>query len=253
MRIAVAGGTGAVGRYVVAAAHQAGHSVLSISRSSGVDVRTGDGLAEALQGVDVVVDTTNTGTTNRAKAITFFTEEARQLQTVGAAQGVARLVALSIVGLERVPGFGYYEAKLGHEAALAAGPLPVTIVRATQFHEFPAQILSRVGLGPLALVPIMRIRPVAARAIGEALVGIATAPPATTIEIAGPEEKDLVALARSIVRKRRARMLVAPLPLPGRAGRAMRAGGLLPSSEARIVGPTFAEWLQGDDLASILP
>jgi len=102
-------------------------------------------------------------------------------------------------------------------------------------------------------VPIMRIRPVAARAIGEALVGIATAPPATTIEIAGPEEKDLVALARSIVRKRRARMLVAPLPLPGRAGRAMRAGGLLPSSEARIVGPTFAEWLQGDDLASILP
>jgi uncharacterized protein YbjT (DUF2867 family) len=253
MRIAVAGGAGAVGRYVVGAAHQAGHQVVSISRSSGVDVRTGDGLADALTGVDVLIDTTNAGTTNRAKAITFFTEEARQLQTVGAAQGVARLVVLSIVGLERVRGFGYYEAKLAHEAALEVGPLPVSIVRATQFHEFPAQILSRSGLGPLALVPIMKIRPVAARAVGEALMEIASAPPATTIEIAGPEEEDLVPLARSIVRKRRTRTLVVPLPVPGRAGRAMRAGGLLPSPGARIVGPTFAEWLQGDDLASILP
>jgi uncharacterized protein YbjT (DUF2867 family) len=216
-----------------------------------VDVSTGAGLPDALKGVDVVIDTTNAGTTDRAKATTFFTEVAENLQTTGAALGVARLVALSIVGLERVPGFGYYEAKLAHEAALRAGPLPVSIVRATQFHEFPAQILSRGGMGPLALVPVMRIQPVAARAVGEALVEIAVEPTATTVEIAGPEEKDLVALARAIVRKRQARMWVVPLPVPGRAGRAMRTGGQLPSPGARVIGPTFDEWLEGEDLDSL--
>jgi uncharacterized protein YbjT (DUF2867 family) len=251
MRIAVAGGTGAVGRYVVEAATQAGHHVVSISRRAGVDVRTGEGLSDALRGADVVIDTTNAGTTNRAKATAFFTEVAENLQTTRAALGVARLVALSIVGLERLPGFGYYEAKLAHEAALRAGPLPVSIVRATQFHEFPTQILSRGGVGPLALVPIMRIQPVAARAVGEVLVEIAAEPTATTVEIAGPEEKDLVSLARAVVRKRHARIWVAPLPVPGVAGRAMRRGGQLPSLGARIVGPTFEEWMEGEDLASI--
>ena len=251
MRIAVAGGTGAVGRYVVAAATQAGHDVASISRRSGVDVRIGEGLSDALRGVDVVIDTTNAGTTNRTEATTFFTEVAERLQTTGAAMGVTRLVALSIVGLERVPGFGYYQAKLGHEAALRAGPLPVSIVRATQFHEFPAQILSRGGVGPLKFVPIMRIQPVAARAVGEALVEVAAEPVATTVEIAGPEEKDLVSLARAIVRKRQARMWVAPLPVPGAAGRAMRTGGQLPSPGARVIGPTFGEWLEGEDLAML--
>jgi uncharacterized protein YbjT (DUF2867 family) len=251
MRIAVAGATGAVGRYVVAAARQRGHEVVSISRRLGVDVRTGSGLPEALQGVEVIIDTTNAGTTKRAEATAFFTEVAGQLQAIGAAQGVSRLVVLSIVGLERVPGFGYYEAKLAQEAAFVAGPLPVSLVRATQFHEFPAQVLSRVGLGPLALVPIMRIQPVAARAVGEALVGIAAEPTATTVEIAGPEEKDLVSLARAIVRKRRTRTMVVPLPVPGRAGKAMRTGGQLPSPGAHIIGPRFAEWLEGEDLASL--
>jgi uncharacterized protein YbjT (DUF2867 family) len=251
MRIAVAGGTGVVGQYVVEAAVRAGHQVVSMSRGSGVDVRTGDGLADALQDVEVVIDTTNAASTNRAKASAFFTQVAGQLQTTGAALGVARLVALSIVGLERVPGFGYYGAKLAHEGALRAGPLPVSIVRATQFHEFPAQVLSRGGTGPLALVPIMRIQPVAARAVGEALVEIAADPPATTVEIAGPEEKDLVSLARLIARKRHARLWVAPLPVPGAAGRAMRTGGQLPSTRARLIGPTFQEWLEGDDLASM--
>jgi uncharacterized protein YbjT (DUF2867 family) len=251
MRIAVAGGAGAVGRYVVEAANQAGYEVVSIGRRSGVDVRTGDGLPEALKGVDVVIDTTNAGTTNGAKATAFFTEVAENLQATGAAMGVTRLVALSIVGLERVPGFGYYRAKLAHEAAHRAGPLPVSTVRATQFHEFPAQILSRSGVGPLAFVPIMKIQPVAARAVGEALVEIAAEPTPTTAEIAGPAEKDLVSLARAIVRKRQARTRVAPLRVPGSAGRAMRTGGQLPSPGARIIGPTFEEWLEGEDFASM--
>ncbi len=257
MRIAVAGGTGAVGKYVVQAASEAGHEVVSIGRSTGVNARTGQGLADALKGVEVIVDTTNAGTTSRAKATAFFTDVTAQLQSVGAAQGVSHVVILSIVGLERVTGFGYYQAKLAQEAAAIAGPLPVSIVRATQFHEFPAQILARARLGPLALVPVMRIQPVAARVVGEALVESAVratgAAGEATIEIAGPEERDLVTMARAIARKRQWRMSVAPLRVPGGAGKSMRAGGLLPLSGARVIGPSFDEWLMSEDFDATSP
>jgi uncharacterized protein YbjT (DUF2867 family) len=252
MRIAVAGGGGTVGTYVVRAARQAGHEAVVMSRRAGVDVRTGEGLAGALRGVEVIVDAANSGTTSRAKATAFFTQVTDKLQSVGMAQGVSRLVTLSIVGLERLPGFGYYEAKLAQEAAALAGPLPVSIVRATQFHEFPVQILSRSQFGPVAFVPIMRIQPVSARAVGEILLQTAVGPAlGATLEVGGPEEKDLVSLARAVVRKRGMRASVVPLPVPGRAGRAMRAGGQLPQSGARIVGPTFEEWLEGEDMLSM--
>jgi uncharacterized protein YbjT (DUF2867 family) len=252
MRIAVAGGSGAVGKYVVRSASQAGHEVVAMSRSVGVDARTGEGLLAALEGVDVIIDTTNAATINRAKAGAFFTEVTKNLHSMGRAQGVSRLVTLSIVGLERLPGFGYYEAKLDHEAAALAGPLPVSIVRATQFHEFPVQILSRSTWGPIAPVPVMRIQPVAARAVGEVLLDTAVGPTLeTTLEIAGPEEKNLVVLAREVVRMRKRRTVVVPLRGPGHAGRAMRAGAQMPLSSARIVGPSFEEWLGGEDFSSM--
>ena len=252
MRIAVAGGSGTVGKYVVRSASQAGHEAVAMSRSVGVDVRTGEGLLAALEGVDVIIDATDGGTIHRAKATAFFTEVTENLQSIGQAQGVSRLVTLSIVGLERLPGFGYYEAKLAQESVALAGPLPVSIVRATQFHEFPVQILSRSARGPIAPVPVMRIQPVAARAVGEVLVETAVGPTlGTTLEIAGPEEKNLVALARQVVRMRGRRTVVVPLRVPGRAGKAMRAGGQMPKSGARIVGPDFEEWLHGEDFSSM--
>ena len=109
MRIAVAGGSGTVGKYVVRSASQAGHEAVAMSRSVGVDVRTGEGLLAALEGVDVIIDATDGGTIHRAKATAFFTEVTENLHSIGQAQGVSRLVTLSIVGLERLPGFGYYE------------------------------------------------------------------------------------------------------------------------------------------------
>jgi len=112
MRIAVAGGSGTVGKYAVRSASQAGHQVVAMSRSTGVDARTGEGLLAALEGVDVIIDTTDGGTISRRKAEAFFTEVTKNLHAMGRKQGVARLVTLSIVGLERLPGFGYYEAKL---------------------------------------------------------------------------------------------------------------------------------------------
>ncbi len=252
MRMAVVGGRGVVGKHVVQAAETGGHDVVVVGRRNGVDARTGEGLSEALKGVDVIIDATNSGTTNRARATAFFTEVTGRLHSMGSQQGVSGLVTLSIVGLERVPGYGYYRAKLAQEAAALAGPLPTTIVRATQFHEFPAQILTRLRRGPVALMPVMRIQPVAARSVGEVLVEAAIGPPSgATIEVAGPGPQDLVSMARSVLVAQRVRASVIPLPLPGRAGKAMRSGGQLPLSGARVVGPTFEEWLSGDDLSLV--
>jgi len=271
MRLAVAGGTGVVGKFVVEAGQAAGHDVVALSRGTGVDVRTGDGLAEALREVAVIIDTTNAGSTSRDKATAFFTEVTRNLHTVGAGVGVAHLVVLSIVGLERVPGYGYYEAKLAHEKAALAGPLPTTIVRATQFHEFPAQILRRTRHGPFAVMPRSRVQPVAARSVAqvllEAAVSEAPAPGpeqepgqervpereyGACIEVAGPERADLVSMARAVVRHRGERVWVIPVRVPGRAGRAMRSGGQLPTLGVRVVGPSFSEWIEGADLDAVV-
>jgi uncharacterized protein YbjT (DUF2867 family) len=252
MRIAVAGGTGVVGRHVVQAALDAGHEAVVISRRTGVDARTGMGLSGALEGVDVIVDAANQVSTGRAKATTFFEEVTGNLQSVGAAQGVSRLVTLSIVGIDRVPGFGYYQAKLAHEAAAGKGPLPVSIVRATQFHEFPAQVLARLHLGPLGAMPVMRVQPVSARAVGQFLVQVATSPAdGTTVEIAGPQEEDLIDLARAILLRRGARGMVVPIRLPGGVGKAMRSGALLPGAGAHIEGPSFKDWLEEGGLDSM--
>jgi uncharacterized protein YbjT (DUF2867 family) len=195
------------------------------------------------------VDTVNSASTSRQKATAFFTEVTGRLHEAGAREGVAHLVVLSIVGLEGVPGYGYYEAKLAQEKAAHAGPLPVTIVRATQFHEFPAQILRHMQCGPIAFVPKMRMQPVAARTVGEVLLEAALAPPTSTVtEVAGPEPTDLVSLARAVIRHRGQRAWVVPLAVPGSAGQAMRNGGQLPPSGVRVVGPTFSEWLNGGDL-----
>ncbi len=251
MRIAVAGSTGAVGSYVVQLAALAGHEVVQISRKLGVDARTGEGLLDALDGVDIIIDTTNTTTTSRVKATAFFMEVTQKLQSAGNAQRASRLVTLSILGVDLIPGFGYYEAKLAHEAAAKAGPLPATIVRAAQFFEFPSQILSRGSLGPFAFVPSMRMQPVSARAVAQALVDEATSGGDTesTLELAGPNVEELTSLARVIVRSRQRRTVVVPFRIPGQAGKALRGGSLLASSTTRIVGPTFQEWFQGDGAA----
>ena len=251
MRIAVAGGTGMVGKYVVAAVTGAGHDAVVLSRSRGVDLRTDAGLTHALEGGEVIVDAANPDSIARGKATAFFTDVTTRLQSVGSDQGVSRLVTLSIVGIDRVPGYGYYRAKLAQEAAARAGPLPVTIVRATQFHEFPSQILGRVRFGPLAFMPVMRVQPVAARSVGQCLMEAAVEPPEDQmIEVAGPRPEDLVTMARQLVRTRDRRIAVLPIVVPGRGGRAMRGGQLLATRPTTLVGPTFADWLISDDAHS---
>jgi uncharacterized protein YbjT (DUF2867 family) len=252
MRVAVAGGTGVVGRHIVEACRQAGYEVNALSRRTGVDLTAGDGLRSALEGVEVIVDASNSRSQSQAKATAFFTTATANLQRAGHAAGVQRLLTISIVSIDRFSGMGYYQAKLDQEAAALAGPLPATILRATQFHEFPLQVMGRLRLGKLALVPRFRVQTVAARAVGETAAELIANPPAgTRIDVAGPEVRELVDLARAAATRLGRGTRVIGVPLPGRLGKAARSGALTASGEARIVGPTFKEWLAGDDVFAV--
>lgn len=234
-----------MGRHVVQAAAAAGHDVVVLARSEGVNTRTGGGLARALDGVDAIVDTTNAGTIEEAPATEFFTASTANLQRAGADQGVRHLVVLSIVGIDRVPA-GYYAAKLAHEHAALAGPIPATILRATQFHEFPLQMISWNRHGSVCRIPNLRVQTVAARTVGWVLAEVAAGAPQGRIpDLAGPEQEDLVTLARRLSDRLHLGVEVHALEpeLP--------AGALIPGHGVRIEGPAFGQWLATSDAVSM--
>ncbi|WP_370038319.1 SDR family oxidoreductase [Nocardioides sp.] len=248
MRIAVAGATGTVGRHVVEVARERGHEVVGLTRSAGVDLTTGEGLAARLEGVDVVVDVTSTRAQSRKGAEAFFGSVTRTLTTAERAAGIGHHVALSIIGIDRVPS-GYYRGKQLQERLLAEGDQPWSVLRAAQFHEFAEQALGFVRVGPVSLVPVMRSQPVAAREVAESLVDLAASGPAgpagRVADLAGPEEHRVDRMARELCRARGLRRSVVPLRLPGAAGRAMRDGSLTAAGDPTAVlgRTTFAEWL----------
>lgn len=247
MRIAVLGGTGVVGRHVVDVATHRGHEVRSCSRAAGVDLATGEGLADALEGCAAAIDVTNITTMRRTPAFAFFEGAARNLQSGAQAAGVPHLVALSIVGVSALRRIGYYDAKLAQERLLLNGTVPATVLRATQFHEFPAMLLARMALGPVAVIPTMRVQTVAARAVAERLVDVADGGPhrGRLPDVAGPGPvASMPGLARAVLAATGVRRRVVAVPFPG-AGRAVAAGALLPADDAELLGPSFAEWLEG--------
>jgi len=243
VRIAVAGATGVAGRLVVEEVRRTGHEAVPMSRALGVDVVTGKGVAESLAGADVVVDALSTNALGATKATEFFETTTTNLLREGRGAGVRHHVVLSVVGIDRVP-FGYYEAKLRQEAMVTEGPVPWTIMRATQFHEFAQQKLDVVRDRLVAFVPSMLSQPIAGVEVAEALVTHATASPqGRTPDLAGPEQKQVVDMARAIAHATRRRQLVLPLHVPGAAGRAMREGALLPDDDGPRGRETFDEWL----------
>ena len=239
MRIAVAGGTGCAGRLVVRNATRLGHLPVVIARSAGVDLTTGAGLAAALDGADAVIDVTNITTTSRARAVAFFEAATSTLVCAAARAGVRHLVALSIVGCDRTP-VGYYAGKLRQEELVLAGRLPSTVLRATQFHEFAAQLIGR-GIGPFVPAPRILSQPVAADEVATALVELATGPAVGLApELAGPEERQLVPMVRQVVKARGLRRIVVPIPVPGNAG----SGAQLPTGRGPRGRQSFDEWLR---------
>ena len=249
-RIAVAGATGRVGRPTVEVLEAAGHDVVPMSRSTGVDVVTGEGLSEALAGVDCIVDAASWPASEQGPATEFFLAAARNLQELGARAGVQRIVVVSIIGADRFS-TGYIASKTPHEQAMLSGPIPVRILRAAQFHEFVPLFLEWGRQGDVIHVPQMRTELVAARTVAEALAdlanGSAPAPetPAVPIpEIAGSREESLVDVARMLVARRGESVRVEAVSDPDDPEQALyAAGALLPGPHAVLAGPTFAQWL----------
>ena len=176
-KIAVAGATGRLGRHVVDVLSAAGHEVVPISRSVGVDVITGDGLAEALKDADAIIDVTAGPSSEQRPATEFFTTAARNLQQAGERADVARYVVVSIIGIQKSAG-GYGSAKLAHEQAVLAGPVPARILRVAQFHELVGVLMDMGRQGDVIYLPQMRTQIIAARTVAEALAAMATSPQA---------------------------------------------------------------------------
>lgn len=243
MKVAVVGGTGIVGRHVVAAVRAAGHEPAVIARSTGADVASGAGLDDAIAGSQALVDVSNVATLSRAGAERFFRAATSNLIEAGARAGVSHFVVLSIVGCDRVD-MGYYMGKRVQEAVALEGKLPVSILRATQFHEFPMQLLERAPGGPFIAVPRMRSQTVSAREVARALVDLAVGGPVGMAgDIAGPEVHEMADLVRLVLRARGSRRIAMRVRLPGAAGKGLASGGLLPAGDYRHGRQTFAEWL----------
>lgn len=249
MKIAVAGGTGFVGRRITEMIRQAGGSPVVLARSTGFDLTTGNGLDEALEGVSAIIDVTNVASTSAKKSIAFFETVTRNLLVAGERAGVAHFMALSIVGVGRVK-FGYYAGKVRQEELVLSGPLPCSVMRATQFYEFAEMALKRQP-GPFALVPKMLCQPIAAREVASALVDLASGAPAGRVpDIAGPDRHTVSDMVRRLVRARGGRRVVIPFRIPGAAGRAALSGGLLPDGPGPRGVVTFDQWLETDARAS---
>ncbi|TFB87663.1 3-beta hydroxysteroid dehydrogenase [Cryobacterium algoricola] len=246
MRIAVAGATGTVGRHVVVAAERRGHDVVPLSRSTGQDVSTGVGLDAALTGADAVIDVTSVASTSAAASVDFFGAATRHLLDAEVRQSVGHHVALSIVGIDYLP-LGYYAGKVEQERLVTAGPVPFSILRATQFHEFARQVLDRASFGPIALVPAGLLRPVAAVDVAAALVSIAEGTGrGRHRDLRGPRDETLLDMVRAVIRAEGRRLPALGVSLPGAYWRGMRSGVLRGTADAAEGPMTFAEWMAAE-------
>jgi uncharacterized protein YbjT (DUF2867 family) len=250
MRVAVIGGTGGLGRLVVGELAARGDAVRIVSRTppatppaEGVthrraDLASGVGLAEAVAEVDAVLDASNE--LRRARAV--LVGGARRLLEAEAAAGVAHHVAISIVGCERVP-WSYYATKAAQEEVVAAGPLPWSLLRATQFHTLLAGTFAGAARRRVLPTGTARFQPIAPALVARRLAEALHAGPGGRLpDLAGPEVHTLTELADAWRAHDDRRLMRLRVPFPGRIGRALRSGALTDPAAA-AGGPTFAQWL----------
>ena len=248
MKIVVIGGTGLIGSKLVEKLRADGHDTLAASPATGVDTITGKGLAEAVQGAQVVVDVSNAPDWGDAAVMDFFQTSTRNILAAETGAGVGHHVALSVVGTERLQDSGYFRAKLAQEEALKAAAIPCTILRATQFFEFIPRIAdSGADDGTVALPPVF-FQPESADDVAAALADIAEGPPVNgTVELGGPERFRLDELVRRYLSaKNDPRQVVTDVEAPY-YGIKVDERALIPSDNARIAATRFADWLSQSD------
>jgi uncharacterized protein YbjT (DUF2867 family) len=246
MRVAVVGATGRIGRLTVKALERRGHETVGISRSQGVDVHTGDGLLAALTGADAVVDASSSAATDHDEAVAFFSRSTRNLLDAERQTGVQHHVLLTIVGLARFTGNAHAAGKRAQEALVERGPVPWSIVPATQFHDFAEMVTTWTERDGSATIAPLLVQPVAPADVAEVLAEVATGPPQGRCPaLAGPEPQDLVDLARRTRAARGTPIRLVPT-WSGSMGLDMAGDVLLPGPGARIAPTTFDDWLAGE-------
>jgi uncharacterized protein YbjT (DUF2867 family) len=203
MKITVVGASGLIGTKVVGLLEGEGHEVVAASRSSGVDVLTGDGLADALAGANVLVDLLNSPSFDDDPVMEFFTTSTTNLVAAGKSAGVTHYVALSIVGVDGLPHSGYLRAKVVQENVITESGLPYTILRATQFAEFTDAITDSMTVGDEVRVPDALIQPIAADQVAAEVARAAAAEPLNRIvNIGGPDKISFERMARDVLARR---------------------------------------------------
>ena len=251
IRVAVAGGTGRTGRRVVSALHRAGHQTVVMSRSSGVDLVAGQGIDQALADVDAVIDVTNTLVADDDAAREFFANATGNLLEAEERVGVAHHVLLSILGVDRVHGNAHYVGKRHQEHLVRTGPVPYTIVRAAQFHEFAAMVVSWTRQGQTAVIPPLLVQPVAVSDVADVVVTSVAAPARFgAIDLAGPGPQDLVDMARRTLTRRGESLTLIPSWQGGPFGIEMAGDVLLPGPDALLAATTFDAWLETEEATS---
>lgn len=243
MRIAIAGATGNIGQLAVTDLERQGHDVVGISRSLGVDLTTGEGLDDALVGVEAVIDVTNAPPLDDAATVAHFATTTSTLLAAEARAGVGHHVLLSIVGIDQVEGNAHYAGKREQERLVAAGPVPWTIVPATQFHDFAAMVTEWTESDGAATIAPLLVQPIAPADVADVLVEVALgAPQGRYADLAGPDTQDLVDMARRTLTARGRSVRLVPT-WSGLFGPEMAGPVLLPGEGARIAPTTFEEWL----------
>ncbi len=244
MKIVIIGGTGLIGTKVGGILQAAGHQVVAAAPSTGVDTITGAGLAEVLDGADVVVDVSNSPSFENDAVLKFFETSTRNLLAAEAAAGVGHHVALSIVGADRIPDSGYKRAKVAQEHLIEAGPVPYTIVRATQFIEFVGAIAGGATQGDEVHLPPALMQPIASDDVAAAVADAAAAEPVGgTFDIAGPERYGQDEFVRRFLAVEQDGRRVVTDPQARYFGALLEETSLVPLGEARLGKISLAGWL----------
>ena len=244
MKIVVIGGSGLIGKKVVKDLRQRGRDVLAASPSSGVNTVTGEGLAHALAGAQVVIDVANAPTWEDKEVLRFFETSGRNLRAAEAAAGVGHHVALSVVGTDRLLASGYFRAKMAQEKLIKASPIPYTIVRATQFFEFVGGIAQAATEGQTVRLPPVLMQPIASDDVAAVVAEVALAAPLNgTFDLAGPEPIRQDDLVRQFLKATGDARTVVTDPKALYYGITVNDQSLTPGEHPRL-GPTrFQDWL----------
>ena len=251
MKIVVIGGTGLIGKKLVAILRQRGHEVVPASPSSGVNAVTGEGLAEALAGAQVVVDVANAPVWEDAAVLEFFEKSGKNLLAAEAAAGVKHHIALSVVGTERLLASGYFRAKMAQENLITAGKVPYTIVRATQFFEFVSGIANFSTEGQTVRLPPVQMQPMVSDDVASALAEVVEEKPLNgMLEIAGPEPIRLDELVHQFLKATNDVRQVETDADALYYGTQVNDQSLTPGDKPRLGRTLFQEWLSRTSAAS---